>query len=420
MMQSCESVAQRLGQLNELNKYNIAQEINSDVRGIIVTDNKGIVVYHGSDPSACGRPLLVPEVERALNRNRVFNSEYRGGVIYSYAAMPVYSGITVTGCVYIAEEDVTQGSLLGAFQQYMLIISVVLGLAVIVFSIIYSRKYSDRLLKITSSMRTVREGNYSEGVDIGGNDELTVLGDEFNGLISRLQTSERKRNNFVSDASHELKTPLASIKLLSDSILQNDMDVETIREFVGDIGKEADRLTRMSEKLLSLSRIEGHADSDCEIVYMAPAIERVMRMLSQFADQKNISFDADLNNDCTILILEDDLYEIVFNLVDNAIKYNVQGGHIYISLKREEDNAILKIRDTGVGIPEEAQKHVFERFFRVDKARSRKSGGSGLGLAIVMNMVERNQGTITMESVLGEGTTFTLTFPAFDTDYQEE
>lgn len=420
MMQNCESAAQQLGQLNELNKYSIAREINSDIRGIIVTDNKGIVVYHGSDPSACGRPLLVPEVERALNRNRVFNSEYRGGVIYSYAAMPVYSGITVTGCVYIAEEDVTQGSLLGAFQQYMLIISIILGLAVIVFSIIYSRKYSDRLLKITSSMRTVREGNYSEGVDIGGNDELTVLGDEFNGLISRLQTSERKRNNFVSDASHELKTPLASIKLLSDSILQNDMDVETIREFVGDIGKEADRLTRMSEKLLSLSRIEGQADSDCEIVYMAPAIQRVIRMLSRFAEQKDITFDVDLSNDCTILILEDDLYEIVFNLVDNAIKYNVQSGRVYISLKREEDNAILKIRDTGVGIPEEAQKHVFERFFRVDKARSRKSGGSGLGLAIVMNMVERNQGTIEMESVLGEGTTFTLTFPAFDTDLQEE
>ena len=256
----------------------------------------------------------------------------------------------------------------------------------------------------------------SQGVDMGGNDELTVLGAEFNDLISRLQTSEQKRNNFVSDASHELKTPLASIKLLSDSILQNDMDIATIREFVGDIGNEADRLNRMSEKLLSLSRIESQMDSDCEIIYMAPTVQRVMRMLNKQAEQKNISFCADLADDSTILILQDDLYEIVFNLVENAIKYNVQDGTVYLKLYRQDDNAVLEVRDTGVGIDSDAQPHIFERFFRVDKARSRKSGGSGLGLSIVRNMVERNEGTIQVDSTIGVGSTFTLSFPIFETE----
>ena len=112
--------------------------------------------------------------------------------------------------------------------------------------------------------------------------------------------------------------------------------------------------------------------------------------------------------------MSDDLYQIIFNLVENAIKYNIPSGKVYISLDRIDDNAVLQVRDTGVGIPDDALEHVFERFFRVDKARSRKSGGSGLGLSIVRNMVERNNGMIHVESTVGQGSTFTLSFPVFD------
>ena len=246
-----------------------------------------------------------------------------------------------------------------------------------------------------------------------------MLGEEFNDLTVKLQTSENKRRQFVSDASHELKTPLASIKLLTDSILQNDMDMNTVREFVEDIGDEAERLNRMTQKLLSLSRIDSQQDGDCEIVYMAPTIERVVHMLNGIAQQSKITIDLHLEGDSPILILEDDLYQIVFNLVENGIKYNVSGGKLTISLLQENDNAILRIADTGVGIPAHAINHIFERFYRVDKARSRKSGGSGLGLAIVRNIVERNQGTIHVESTESVGTVFTLTFPTFDTAEEE-
>jgi signal transduction histidine kinase len=218
----------------------------------------------------------------------------------------------------------------------------------------------------------------------------------------------------VSDASHELKTPLASIKLLSDSILQNDMDSETVKEFVGDIGNEADRLNRMTQKLLSLTRIESQEDSDCEIVNIAPTVDRVIRMLTGIAGENKIVIHTQVIQDSPILIIEDDLYQIVFNLVENGIKYNVPGGELFVTLERVEDNAVIKVRDTGVGIPEDSVGHVFERFYRVDKARSRKSGGSGLGLSIVRNMVERNGGKIEVESKVGEGSTFTLIFPVFD------
>ena len=124
----------------------------------------------------------------------------------------------------------------------------------------------------------------------------------------------------------------------------------------------------------------------------------------------------ELDEDTPVLILEDDLYQIVFNLMENGIKYNLPGGTLTVHLGRQEDNAVLTVSDTGMGIPEDALAHIFERFYRVDKARSRKSGGSGLGLAIVRTIVQRNRGEISVSSTVGKGSVFTVTFPAFDTE----
>ena len=216
----------------------------------------------------------------------------------------------------------------------------------------------------------------------------------------------KEQRQFVSDASHELKTPLATIKLLSDSILQNDMDMETVREFVGDIGNEADRLNRTTSKLLSLTRVDDRQIQDAEIIKMAPTVIRVVRMLSGIAKENGITIETDLAQDSPVLILEDDLYQIAFNLVENGIKYNIPGGKLTVTLLRDGDNALLQVSDTGMGIPTEALDHIFERFFRVDKSRSRASGGSGLGLAIVRTIVQRNRGEIMVESELGKGSVF--------------
>ena len=180
-------------------------------------------------------------------------------------------------------------------------------------------------------------------------------------------------------------------------------------------------MNRMTEKLRSLTRAEGiTGQQEMEIIFMAPTVRRVARMLKNNALQAGITFDLQLAGDTSILILEDDLYQIVFNLMENGIKYNHSGGKLTVRLGREEDNAILEVSDTGMGIPEEAIEHVFERFYRVDKARSRQTGGSGLGLAIVRSIVQRNRGIITLNSTLGKGTTFTVSFPAFDAEVDAE
>ena len=402
--------------LNQTTVNNAVKQMGSlRVTRLVITDRCGVAIYDSSE-NAVGKYMVLPEIVQALGGYDVFSWNYHDGAMQSRAATPIMSYDTLIGCVYMMEYDTQQGALIQNLQKNTFSISLFLELCVTIFAIFFSNSFTRRLRKIMISMRIIREGDYSHKVKMGGNDELTVLGSEFNDLVERLQISEQKRRNFVSDASHELKTPLASIKLLSDSILQNDMDAVTVKEFVGDIGNEADRLNRMTQKLLSLTRIESQEDSDCEIVYIAPTVDRVVRMLTGIANENSITMQTQIIQDCSILIIEDDLYQIIFNLVENGIKYNTPGGKLTVTLDREEENAVISVRDTGVGIPEESVEHVFERFYRVDKARARKTGGSGLGLSIVRNMVERNGGQISLESKVGEGSLFTLRFPVFDTE----
>lgn len=427
MQDKAQLVASSIGDLDIMNTDSVETAVtnlgNLKVTRLIVTNAAGSVVYDSlSNHVADGSYYLFPEIVQALQGNDVFTSHYHDGVMESQAAAPILSYSTLAGCVYIMEYDTEQGLLIQSLQSNILTISLALALILMIFSLVFSVVFTRRLRRIMNSIRTIREGDYSSKVHLNGNDELSILGREFNDLTDRLQDSEQRRRQFVSDASHELKTPLASIKLLSDSILQNDMDMDTIREFVSDIGDEADRLNRMSYKLLSLTKLDADIESDCEIVYMTPTIDRVIRMISAIAENATVTIQTEYIQDCPILIHEDDLYQIIFNLVENGIKYNVAGGSLYIRLERQSDNAVLQIRDTGVGIPESSIDHIFERFYRVDKARSRQSGGSGLGLAIVHDMVTRNRGDIHVESHMGEnsGTTFTLVFPVFDVEEELE
>ena len=421
MVEKCQLAANEISELEIINPATVADAIaqlgSLKVNRLVVTDPTGLTLYDSTgNISQYG---LLPEIVRALEGNDVFTCRFQDGAMKAHAATPIVSYSTTLGCVYMTELDADQGRVLQSLQGNILRITLILEVVVILFSLAFAASFSRRLRQIMASMRIIQQGDYTHKVSLGGHDELTFLGDEFNDLTERLQTSEQKRHRFVSDASHELKTPLASIKLLTDSILQNNMDMDTIREFVGDIGDEADRLNRTTAKLLALTRVDGQENPESEIINMAPTVERVIRMLSAIAEKNGITIESDLSQDCPVLILEDDLYQIAFNLVENGIKYNVPGGRLTVKLLRHEDNALLQVSDTGMGIPEDALGHIFERFFRVDKSRSRQSGGSGLGLAIVRAIVQRNRGDILVHSEPGKGSTFTVTFPVFDTEEVE-
>ena len=385
----------------------------------IITDAYGYALYDSLDiGNAEAKLLLFPEIVRALEGNDVFYGRYVGQAMESRLAVPLMRNGTVLGAVYLMEYNAEQGGLIHALQTNIMRISIVLEAGIILAAGFFSTAFSRRIRRILVSVRHMRDGDYSQQISIRGRDELSRLGQEFNELADRLESSEELRRQFVSDASHELKTPLATIKLLSDSILQNEMDVETEREFIGDIGREADRLGRLTQKLLTLTKLDSSLSQEMEILDGKEIVQKVARMLRPLAKLRGIRLEFRCQEGCTLMMVEDDLYQIAFNLTENAIKYNRERGWIGIELRRSGEEVILSVADSGVGIPEEARTRVFDRFYRVDKARSRAAGGSGLGLSIVRDMVVRNDGTITVLPREGGGTVFTVSFPLFE--IQEE
>ena len=401
---SAETVDQVISVLGDIN-----------VSRLLITDGEAKVLYESSvRQNAVGQYALLEAVVQALGGSDVFHCAYHAGALQSFAAVPIMSRATPIGCVYVMDFDAEQGEIIENLERNILRGSWILLGGIVACSAIFSVVSSKRMRKILMSMRLVREGEYSHKIQMRGDDEYTTLATEFNKLTDRLQESEATQRQFVSDASHELKTPLASIKLLSDSILQNDMDADTMREFVSDIGNESDRLTRMTQKLLTLSKADAQTTCEHEVVDLGETVRRVFRMLVPLADRTQIQLTASLDRGCYVLSMEDDAYQIIFNLVENGIKYNHAGGSVHVTVRHTQDEAELLVEDTGMGIPQDAIEHIFERFYRVDKARSRQAGGSGLGLSIVHELVERNFGTIEVSSKEGEGTKFTVRMPYFE------
>ena len=384
---------------------------------VVVTDPAGYGIYDSFRlQSAEGKLALFPELAEALAGKDVVYIQYEDGALVSRASMPILAYNKLLGAVYLLERDTDQGALISSLETNLLRISLVLEGAGIVFSLFFSLAFSSRMRSIMHSVRQMRDGNYAAKLKVRGRDEVGQLGDAFNDLADRLNQSEEVRKQFVSNASHELKTPLASIKLLSDSILQNDMDMATMREFVSDIGSEADRLTRLSQKLLELTRLDSTPHEELELVEVDQVADRVLRMLLPLARKQEIRLSLDCQSGCRILATEDDLYQILFNLVENGIKYNHPQGSVTLSATHDDELVHIRVADTGSGIPNEAKAHIFERFYRVDKARSRKAGGAGLGLSIVHDMVLRNDGAISVRDREGGGSVFELEFSLFETE----
>ena len=409
--------------IDSLNTDNTTQVMSIlgdlNVARVLITDGEGKGLYDSlSKRSAVGSYVLLRETEQALRGQNVFYSAYSDGLLVSHAAAPIMLYGSTIGCVYIADVDWDQGAIIQALETNILRISFALEALLVICSVVFALISSRKMRQIFASMQKAREGEYSHKLQVHGNDEYAVLGREFNKLTDRLQASEQAQRQFVSDASHELKTPLASIKLLSDSILQNDMDAEIMREFVADIGNEADRLTRLAQKLLAVSRAEA-VKQEHEIVDLAQTIGKVFKMLVSLADTRHIRLTCSMDKGCTVMTVEDDMYQIIFNLVENAIKYNRDDGLVHVDLRKQEDDVVLTVEDTGIGIPQDAMPHIFERFYRVDKARSRQAGGSGLGLSIVRELVLRNYGEISVCARPEGGSCFTVTFPRFDVEVEQ-
>lgn len=379
----------------------------------LVTDAAGKILYDTRETgSAVGDYTFYTEIVQALLGNDAFTCTYQNGAFRSRASSPVMYQNQIIGAVYAYEYDTDQAALLKGFQTNLMRMSVLVGLLVLVLSAVLSRALTGKISALLEAIRQVREGAYSHRAEIRGRDEIAQIGQEFNSLTDRLQITESSRRRFVSDASHELKTPLAAIRLLTDSILQTEnIDLDTTREFVADIGQEAERLSRITEDLLRLTRLDSDVLEKPVRVDLLPVMQQVLRMMDLVAEEKNISITYEARAGCIVLGTRDELHQVVYNLTDNAVKYSGEGGHVEVGLYPENGQAVLTVSDDGVGIPEEDIPRIFERFYRVDKARSRAAGGTGLGLSIVSDTVRKRGGTVEAANRPGGGTVFTVRWP---------
>ncbi len=248
-------------------------------------------------------------------------------------------------------------------------------------------------------------GLFKDGV------ELTS---EINQVFVKAQALEDSRQEFVSNVSHELKTPITSMKVLSESILmQEDVPAEMYREFMNDIVLEIDREAQIISDLLTLVKTDKGSDSlNLEPVDVNELMDVIVKRLKPIASKRDIAINYESFHEVTAEIDKVKFTLAISNLIENGIKYNVDGGQVFVTLNADHKNLYIKVADTGVGIPEDCLDHIFERFYRVDKARSRDTGGTGLGLALARNIILMHKGNINVYSEQGKGTTFTVRVPS--------
>lgn len=266
---------------------------------------------------------------------------------------------------------------------------------------------------LNRKLKQVSEGHLDETIEVEGSTEIMDLTETFNQILSQLQLLENSRQEFVSNVSHELKTPITSMKVLADSLLvQEDAPAEMYREFLTDITEEIERENKIINDLLTLVRLDKQAvDLNVEAVNINELLELLLKRIRPIAAKRNIEIVFESMRE---VMAEIDVVKISLaftNLIENAVKYNKDDGWVRVALDADHKFFYVKISDSGVGIPEDCQGQVFERFYRVDKARSRDTGGTGLGLAITRNAILMHKGAINLYSVPEEGTTFTVRIP---------
>ncbi len=301
---------------------------------------------------------------------------------------------------------------INSFSMRMIILSSIAGALFFAFMLLLTLKTIRPIQDMTAKIGDMAKGDFSVRAQIKGKSEIAELAASFNIMSEKLEHLDASRNKFVSDASHELKTPLASMKILVDALLsQPDASRELYEEFLGDISHEIDRLNYVINDLLTLVRMDDSgAESRFVPIQLMDLIDRVYHMLQPLAGKQGITLECE-TEDLTVNGDQTKLQQAFSNLIDNAIKYSPEDTVIKIKLYKKGRNAVVDITDQGIGISEADQAHIFDRFYRVDKARSRGSGGTGLGLSIVDNIVKQHGGAISVKSALGEGSTFTIELP---------
>lgn len=359
------------------------------------------------------KTIISEEVIKAFNGESSTNYDD----VNRYIEMTIPIANTDTGeIVGVMLTSVSTDSIVDSIEilnRKALILEITMGLFIFAIALSVSSLLVQPFARVTKAISGVKEGFDQEEISIPDYSETESIMDAFNQLLSRMKVLDDTRQEFVSNVSHELKTPLASMKVLADSLItQEEVPAELYREFMVDITEEIDRENKIITDLLSLVKMDKTAGTlNIEIVNINELLELILRRLRPIAAKSNIELVFESVRPVIAEVDEVKLTLAFSNLVENAVKYNRKDGWVKVKLDADHQFFSLEVSDSGIGIPESAQEHIFERFYRVDKSHSREIGGTGLGLAIARNAILMHRGAIKVSSVEGEGTTFTVKVP---------
>ncbi|MGD6833918.1 sensor histidine kinase [Sutcliffiella halmapala] len=286
---------------------------------------------------------------------------------------------------------------------------------IIVLLILIGRKITNRIVKPIKQMekiaKEIAQGDFSKRLAVNGSDEIASLGNSINVMSANLEEEDRKRREFLGNVSHELRTPISYLKGYSEALGEG---IITPEKYVLTIQKETDRMNLLVHDLLDLAQLEGESYPITEEpIIFSELVKEVVSRFQLELDEKNLTTEINLDEEVVVNGDHGRLDQVVDNLLSNAIKYTPEKGKIKISVLLENTFGVLNIEDEGIGIPKEDLPFIFERFYRVEKARTRKSGGTGLGLSIVKKIVHKHNGEIIVDSQLGKGTVFKVKIPLF-------
>ena len=359
------------------------------------------------------KTILAEEVMQAYNGETV--QKYDADNHYIEMTFPMHdeSGKNVIGVMLVSVSTDSIAATLAILKQYALMIQFLVAVIVVIAGFAVSTALVRPFRRLTKSIKDVQDGYEADFISVNSYSETETMSAACDEMLRRLQTLDESRQEFVSNVSHELKTPLTSMKVLADSLMgQEDIPVELYREFMTDIGAEIDRENKIINDLLSLVKMDKSAGNiNITSVQINELLERIMKRLRPIAQKQNVELIMESFRPVVAEVDEVKLTLALTNLIENAIKYNNPDGWVHVSLNADHQNFFVTVEDNGIGIPKEAQNRIFERFYRVDKSHSREIGGTGLGLAIARNAIIMHRGAIKVHSMEGEGTTFTVRIP---------
>ena len=364
-----------------------------------------------------GKTIISEEVIRSFSGEEIINYDSTNN--YIELSVPVINPEDaknrVLGVVVVSVSTDTIALNINYLTQVAIIIEIALFVVFLFFGILAIIHIMKPLKDVTKELEEL-QGGYRDEMDVCTYIETDEISHKINAMLSEMKLMDESRQEFVSNVSHELKTPLTSMKVLADSInsMGSEAPKELYQEFMEDITNEIERETKIINDLLSLVKMDKTAVTlNIENVSINELLEQILKRLQPIADKQKVSLVLESFRPVSAEVDEVKLTLALTNLIENAIKYNKNDGEgwVHVSLNADHQFFFVKVEDSGMGIPEDALEHIYERFYRVDKSHSREIGGTGLGLAITRSSILMHRGAIKAHSVLGEGTTFDVRIP---------